>query len=373
MSSFPFVDLKAQYRAYREEMATAMSRVLERASFIMGPEVHELEAELAAYAGCRHAITCANGTDALQLALAVLGVGPGDEVIVPAFTFIATAEVVPAAGATVVFADVKEDTFTMDPAAVERLITPRTRAIIPVGLFGQPADMDELNALAAQHGLAVLDDAAQSFGAEYKGRRAGSLAHITCTSFFPSKPLGCYGDGGALFTDDDDVAKTVRSLRLHGQSERYVHDRIGVNSRLDTLQAAVLLVKLAHLDDELQSRRENASRYDRLLADSGAGLPRVPEHHASTWAQYTVRVPDRDRVRARLAEAGVPTAVHYPAPVYRQAAFADVRPAEGSCPVAERLSEDVLSLPICAFLREEDQRLACAQLRSVLEGLQDGG
>lgn len=372
MSRFPFVDLKAQYRAYRDELDASMSRVVSSASFIMGPEVHELEAQLAAYVGSRYAITCANGTDALQLALMVLGVGPGDEVIVPAFTFIATAEVVPASGATVVFADVDEETFTMDPASVDKLVSPRTKAVIPVGLFGQPADMDQINALGVRHGFAVVDDAAQSFGAEYHGRRAGGLAHISCTSFFPSKPLGCYGDGGAVFTDDEKVGETIGSLRLHGQSGRYVHDRIGVNSRLDTVQAAVLLVKLAHLDDELQRRREAAGRYDRLLADSGARLPRVAEHRVSTWAQYTVRVPERDLVRERLAAAGVPSAVHYPAPAYHQAAFAAAGTAAGSCPVAERLCKEVLSLPICAFLREEDQRFACAQLRSVLEGLQDG-
>ena len=365
MSELPFVDLKAQYHAYRVEIDDALQRVIDRASFIMGPEVGELEARLASYTGCRHVVTCANGTDAMQLALMALGVGPGDEVIVPAFTFFATAEVVSLVGATPVFADIAEDTYTLDPSLLAGLLTPRTKAIIPVGLFGQPADMAEIGAVADEHGLAVIEDAAQSFGADYQGRKSCSLSRIGCTSFFPSKPLGCWGDGGAVFTDDEGLAAVLRSLRVHGQSRRYRHDLVGLNSRLDTLQAAVLLVKLGHFEDELAARQERAEGYARLLRDAELKLPVVKGDRTSAWAQYSIRVKGRDRVVARCQESGVPVAIHYPVPLYRQPALAGCvcRPAE--FPVSEAVSREILSLPMCAFLRPEAQELVGRLLRRV--------
>jgi len=362
----PFVDLQAQYRALKEEVDEAIRRVLDHGRFIMGPEVAEMEAALAARAGARHCVSVASGTEALLVSLMALGVGPGDEVIVPAFTFAATAEVVVLAGAAAVFADIEPDTCNLDASLIEPLITARTRAIVPVALYGQPADMDEIGALAAHRGLTVIDDAAQSFGAEYKKRASGSLATLSCTSFFPSKPLGCYGDGGAVFTDDEALASACREIRIHGQSERYVHSRIGVGGRMDTLQCAIVLAKLKRLDWEIARRLAIGARYNALLDQ--AGVERVVQRpdRTSVFAQYTVFVPDRERVRERLAAAGIPTAVHYPAPLNRQPAYRAY--GGGATPRADTAAERVLSLPMHADLSDGQQDRIVAALAEAVAG-----
>jgi UDP-2-acetamido-2-deoxy-ribo-hexuluronate aminotransferase len=365
-----FVDLKAQYRAIRQDMDARIHRVLEHGQYILGPEVFELEAKLAARAGVRHCISCASGTDALLLALLAVGVGAGDEVITTPFTFFATGEMIALLGAVPVMADIEPDTYNLDPTRIEARITPRTRAIMPVSLYGQPAAMEEINLIAAQHGLPVIEDAAQSFGATYRGRPSCGLSTIGCTSFFPSKPLGGYGDGGACFTDDDTLAQTMRELRNHGQQRRYEHARIGINGRLDTLQAAILLAKLEVFDAELAARDRAAQAYTHALAEVAlSGLVRTPlvrSWNTSAWAQYTLEVEDRESVVAALATEGVPTAVHYPVPMHRQPVFAGLGIGEGSLPVAEHAAARVMSLPMHPYLGEEDiARVADAVSRAV--------
>lgn len=347
----PFVDLAAQQDRLRTEIEAGIARVLAHGKYILGPEIEELEEKLAAYTGAAHCISCANGTDALQVALMALGVGPGDEVITPNFSYIATAEATVLLGATPVYVDIDPVTYNVDPEAIAAAITPRTCAIIPVSLYGQPADYDAINAIAENHGIPVIEDGAQSFGASYKGRKSGNLTTIGCTSFFPSKPLGCYGDGGAIFTSDPDLGKVIRQIARHGQEKRYYHGRVGVNSRLDTLQAAILLPKLAILDDEIAARQHVAKAYDAALAPLGYTVPTVVEGRVSAWAQYTIRVQDRDAVQAALKEAGVPTAVHYPLPLNRQPAVADssVDLPHGECAAAE-----VMSLPMHPYLAQKD-------------------
>jgi UDP-2-acetamido-2-deoxy-ribo-hexuluronate aminotransferase len=355
-----FIDLKSQYQAARDRIDAAIQNVLDHGQYIMGPEVAALEARLAAYTGARHCITVASGTEALLIALMALGIRPGDEVITTPFTFIATAETIVLLGATPVFADVDPSTGNLDPGLVEARITPRTRAILPVALYGQPADMDELGAIGARHGLPVIEDAAQSFGATYRGRRSGHLSTVGCTSFFPSKPLGCYGDGGALFTDDDALAQAMREIRVHGQSRRYVHTRIGVGGRMDTLQCAVVLAKLDLFDWELAQRNRAAATYDALLAGRVQPLARRGDR-GSTHAQYTVLVDERDAVQAALRDAGIPSVVHYPVPVNRQPAYLYLG-AGDACPAAVALADRVLSLPMGPYLPDEDIRAVCAAL-----------
>ncbi|MBN8510005.1 MAG: DegT/DnrJ/EryC1/StrS family aminotransferase [Burkholderiales bacterium] len=361
-----FTDLKAQYAALRERIAERMQRVLDHGQYIMGPEVAELEAALAAFVGVRHCIGVASGTEALLIALMCHGIGPGDEVVTSPFTFAATGEMIVLLGATPVFVDVEPDTCNLDPRLVEAAVTPRTKAIMPVSLYGQCADMAAINDIAARHGLPVIEDAAQSFGATYGGRRSCGLSTWGATSFFPSKPLGCYGDGGALFTDDDALAQAAREIRVHGQSARYTHTRIGVGGRLDTLQAAVLLAKLERLDWELQRRRELGARYaERLAGLPGLRLLAVRPDRDCVWGQYTVFVERRAQVQEALKLQGIPTAVHYPKPLHRQPAYA--RWAEGArCPVSEGVAEQVLSLPMSADLAEADQDRVVAALRSAL-------
>ncbi len=354
-TAMPFIDLKAQYAALKTSIDTRMQRVLDHGQYIMGPEVAELESALAAFTGAPHCITVASGTEALLIALMALGVKPGDEVITTPFTFAATAEMIVLAGATPVFVDVESDTCNIDVSQVADAITPRTRALMPVGLYGQVADMDELNALARQHGLAVIEDAAQSFGAVYRSRRSGALSTFGATSFFPSKPLGCYGDGGALFTSNAALAQAAREIRVHGQSSRYQHTRVGVGGRLDTLQAAVLLAKLERFDWELQRRAEMGARYDTLLRGlQGVTLATVRPDRNSVYAQYTVLVDERSAVQAALQAEGVPTAVHYPRPLHLQPAYQTYAPAAG-CPVSEQLAARVMSLPMSADLQAADQ------------------
>jgi dTDP-4-amino-4,6-dideoxygalactose transaminase len=351
-----FIDLQAQRRRIADRIDRAIARVLEHGAFILGPEVAELEQTLAAFTGVRQAVACSSGTDALLLALMARGIGPGDAVFVPSFTFAATAEVVVLLGATPVFVDVLEETFNLDPKSLDAAVSEvrrlelRPAAVIPVDLFGLTADYDVLNELARAHGLFVLEDAAQSYGATYQGRRAGSLGDVGTTSFFPAKPLGCYGDGGAIFTDDADTAATLRSLRMHGQgTHKYDNVAIGVAGRLDTLQAAILLEKHAILEDEIQARQTIARRYSDIL-EGRVQTPRVPEGFLSVWAQYTVLVNHRDRVAAHLKQHGVPTAVYYPKPLHLQKAYAKFPAAPGGLPVAERLAARVLSLPMHPYL-----------------------
>ena len=345
-----FIDLKTQQARIKDQIDAAIQRVLAHGQYILGPEVAELEEKLSAYTGAKHCITVANGTDALQIAQMALGIGPGDEVITPGFTYIATAETVALLGAKPVYVDIDARTYNLDPALLEAAITPRTKAIVPVSLYGQCADFDAINAIAAKHGIPVIEDAAQSFGATYKGRKSCNLSTIACASFFPSKPLGCYGDGGAIFTSDDELARVMRQIARHGQDRRYHHIRVGVNSRLDTLQAAVLLVKLDIFDDEVAGRQRMAAEYERLLGEGGiAGTPYVEPHNQSAWAQYTVRVTDREAIQVRLKQAGIPTTVHYPTPLNKQPAVADLAVM---LPIGDAVANQVLSLPMHPYLNE---------------------
>ncbi len=350
----PFIDLKAQFKELEADIRGAIDAVLSHGQFIMGPEVGQMESALAELTGSAHCIAVASGTEALLISLMALGIGPGDEVIVPAFTFAATAEVVLLVGATPVFADVEADTANIDVRQVEELITGRTRAIIPVSLYGQPPDMDELGDIADKHGLVVIEDAAQSFGADYRGRKSCNLSRIGCTSFFPSKPLGCYGDGGAIFTNDEGLAIACRELRIHGQSGRYHHTRVGVGGRMDTIQCAIVLAKLKRLEWELARRAEIGDRYNRLFDERGIKRINQRPDRSSVFAQYTIRTDERPAVAARLDELGVPTAVHYPAPLHMQPAYRG-KCVAGSLAVSNELSNQVLSLPMHPYLDEEQQ------------------
>jgi UDP-2-acetamido-2-deoxy-ribo-hexuluronate aminotransferase len=367
----PFVDLAAQRARLGTEIEDAIDRVLAHGKFIIGPEVEELEERLAAFAGTAHCISCGNGTDALQIALMALGVGRGDEVITPSFSYFATAETAALLGASLMYVDIDPRTYNLDPALLEAAIGPRTKAIIPVSLYGQCADLDAIEQVAARHAIPVVEDGAQSFGARYRGRRSCSLTRVGCTSFFPSKPLGCYGDGGAMFTDDADLAKVLRQIARHGQDRRYHHVRVGVNSRLDTLQAAILLAKLEVFEEEIALRDQAASAYNEALAGSGVtALPYVEDGNISVWAQYTVRVERRDAVQASLKAAGVPTAVHYPIPLARQPAVADPDPVwlEHS----EEAARTVLSLPMHPYLRPQDIERVASAVRDAIAAADHG-
>ncbi len=372
LEAIAFIDLEAQRQRLGGRTATAISRVLGHGKFIMGPEVAELETELAEFTGRRHAITCASGTDALILPLMAKGIGPGDAVFVPAFTFAATAEAVAQVGATPVFVDVRAETFNLDPeslsaalsVAQENGLTPR--AAIAVDLFGQPADYGAINAIASAADLWVLADAAQSFGSSLGGVRAGSLGDIDATSFFPSKPLGCYGDGGAVFTDDDDKAALIRSIRVHGSGEnKYDAARIGLNSRLDTLQAAILLQKLAIFDDEIRQRQVVAERYRERLGKV-VTTPHVRDPLESAWAQYTIRSDRRGDIATHLRGKGIPTAIYYPKPLHQQTAYRDYPVAPGGAPISEELSRTVLSLPMHPYLEEAVQDRIVGAVRDAL-------
>ncbi|WP_116644295.1 DegT/DnrJ/EryC1/StrS family aminotransferase [Salinivibrio sp. HTSP] len=348
-----FIDLAAQQAQIKDKIDTAIQTVLSHGKYILGPEVAELEKKLTEFCGAQHCISVANGTDALQIALMALEIGPGDEVIIPGFTYIATAETVALLGAKPIYVDIDERTYNINPEAIEPAITSKTKAIMAVSLYGQCADYDAINAVAAKHDIPVIEDAAQSFGASYKDKRSCNLTTIACTSFFPSKPLGCYGDGGAIFTNDDKLALVMRQIARHGQDRRYHHIRVGVNSRLDTLQAAILLPKLEIFANEIELRNQVASRYNQLLSDAGIQTtPYVEAHNISTWAQYTIRVENREAVQAKLKEAGIPTAVHYPTPLNKQPAVAD---HHVQLPVGDKVAEQVISLPMHPYLTEQDQ------------------
>jgi UDP-2-acetamido-2-deoxy-ribo-hexuluronate aminotransferase len=357
-----FTDLKSQYAALKPDIDARIQRVLDHGQYIMGPEVAELERSLAAFTGSRHCVTVSSGTEALLIALMALGVGPGDEVITSPFTFAATGEVIVLVGAKPVFIDVEPDTCNLDASQLEAAITPRTKAIMPVSLYGQVADMAAINAVAARHGLSVIEDAAQSFGATYQGRRSCALSTFGCTSFFPSKPLGCYGDGGALFTDDDALAQAAREIRVHGQSGRYHHTRIGVGGRMDTLQCAIVLAKLPRFAWELERRHALGERYSHLLQGiPGLRLLAVRPDRDCVWGQYTVFVENRPAVQAALKEAGIPTAIHYPKPLNHQPAYA-AHCCPDCCAVSLQVSQQVLSLPMSADLTEADQERVAAAL-----------
>ncbi len=350
-----FIDLKAQQDAIRPALERNLHRVLHHGQYIMGAEVRELEKKLEAYTGAKHCITVSSGTEALLISLMALGIKPGDEVITTPFTFVATAEVIVLLGAKPVFVDIEPDTCNINANLIEAAISAKTKAIMPVSLYGQPADMDEINAIAAKYNLPVIEDAAQSFGAEYKNKKSCNLSTFGCTSFFPSKPLGCYGDGGAIFTNDDDLAQACREIRVHGQSKRYVHTRIGVGGRMDTIQCAVILAKLERFEWEVTQRIEIGQRYNQLMDE--AGLARVQQRpdRTSVFAQYTVFVENRDDVQATLKVAGIPTAVHYPVPLNEQPAYKHLCD-EGCTPSAHNVATQVMSLPIGPHMPSEDQQ-----------------
>lgn len=331
----------------------------------MGPEVKELEEKLAAYTGAKHCITVASGTEALLISLMALGIKAGDEVITTPFTFVATAEVIVLLGAVPVFVDIEPDTCNIDAKLIEAAITTRTKCIMPVSLYGQPADMDEINEIAAKYNLPVIEDAAQSFGAEYKNKKSCNLSTIGCTSFFPSKPLGCYGDGGAIFTSDDAIAQACREIRVHGQSKRYVHTRVGVGGRMDTLQCAVVLAKLNRFDWEVQKRIEIGNRYNQLMDEAGIKRVQRKSDRTSVFAQYTIFVVDRDAIQKKLADQGIPTAVHYPIPINQQIAYKSCENGRATS-VSQEVSVSVMSLPMGPDLAFEQQRFACETLQSIV-------
>ena len=355
-----FIDLKEQYRRYKTEIDERMRRVLEHGHYIMGPEIAELEASLAAYVGIKHAITVASGTDSLEIALRALGIGAGDEVITVPFTWISSAEVIGLVGARPVFVDIEPATFNMDIELVEAAITPRTKAILAVSLFGQMPDYERLNALSEKNGITVIEDGAQSFGATQRGRKSCGLTKISSTSFFPAKPIGCYGDGGALFTDDDQLNETMRAIRTHGGIKRHFHPLLGMNGRLDTLQAAVLLAKLPHFPGEVEARGQIGGRYSELLRGA-VQVPDVTPGNTHVYAQYTIRVGNRDELGTALKSMGIPTAVYYPNCLHEQPVFAPLGYMWGSFPEAEKASREVISLPMHPYLTEvEVQRVVGA-------------
>jgi len=359
-----FIDLESQQTRIRDQLDRRIAGVLDHGRYIMGPEVAELERALESYLGVKHAIGVSSGTDSLLIALMALGVGPGDEVVTVSYTWISTAEVIALLGAKPVFVDIEPDTWNMDPERLEAAITERTRAIMPVGIYGQTADMTRINEIAARHGdLPVIEDAAQSFGATHHGRPSGALSTVGSTSFFPSKPLGGYGDGGALFTDDDDLAERMRWIRVHGQERKHRHPILGLNGRLDTLQAAILLPKLEIFPDEVERRAEVGRRYTEALADvSGIRCPHVAENNTSVYAQYTILCEDRDAVQERLKKRDVPSVPYYAVPLHLQPVFADLGYREEDLPVTEQVSARCLSLPMSPYLSEEDQDIVIGGL-----------
>jgi UDP-2-acetamido-2-deoxy-ribo-hexuluronate aminotransferase len=349
-----FIDLKAQYKTIEEKINKQIKTVLDHGMYILGPEVTTLEKNLSEWVKVKHSVTCANGTDAIVIALRALGIGPGDEVITTAFSFFATAEMIHMSGATPVFVDINPETLNIDEDKIEAKITKKTKAIMPVSLYGQMPDMDKIMNIAKKHNLYVVEDAAQSFGAEMNGKKSCSIAHVSTTSFFPAKPLGCYGDGGAMFTNDDEVAEKMKTLRNHGQATRYNHVVMGYNSRLDTIQAAILIEKLAIFSDEIKLRNKFAKVYDDAFKGK-IKTAKVMNGHTSVWAQYTILVNNRNEFCANLQKEGIPTAVHYPIPMHLQEAFRFLGVGPGTCPISESLCHQVVSLPIHPYMNSTDQ------------------
>ena len=348
-----FIDLQGQYRKYKNEINEQIAQTLDSSAYIGGQKVALLEENLARFSGAKHAIACSNGSSAIFVSLLALGIGRGDEVITSPFTFFATAEMIALTGAKPVFVDIDEKTYNIDPSLIQAAITPKTKAIMPVSLFGQIADMKRINQIAEKHGLTVIEDAAQSFGAKQDGARSCSLSKLATTSFFPAKPLGCYGDGGAIFTSDDELAQKIKILLNHGSKERYFHSAIGINGRLDAIQAGVLNVKLKYFEDEIARRQEVAARYDQNLKN--VVTPFVESGNTSVWAQYCIRVKDRAKMLEICAQKGVPTGVYYPLPLHLQEVFRDLGYKKGDFAVSERVSEDIMALPMSAFLSEQEQ------------------
>lgn len=349
-----FIDLKTQYSLIENDILASIKRVLDHGQYIMGPEVTELEKQLSDFVGVKHAIVNSSGTDALLMALMALDIQPGDEVITSPFSFFATAEVISLCHARPVFVDIDPLTYNIDPAKLEAAITSKTKAIMPIGLYGQCPDFDAINAIANKHGIPVIEDAAQSFGATYKGKYSCGLSTIGCTSFFPSKPLGGYGDSGACFTNDDAIAQKLIEIRIHGQNARYSHSRIGINGRMDTMQAAILLEKMKLFPAEIAMRQKIAKRYDNLLSDS-VKTPVVQPQNTSVFAQYTIEVSNRAQVQAELQRLGIPTAVHYPIAMHQQQALAYLNYKAGDFPLSEKASQSVISLPMHPYLQEAEQ------------------
>ena len=348
-----FIDLQGQYRKYKNEIDEQIAQTLDSSAYIGGQKIELLEENLARFSGAKHAIACSNGSSAIFISLLALGIGHGDEVITSPFTFFATAEMIALTGAKPVFVDIDEKTYNIDPNLIQAAITPKTKAIMPVSLFGQIADMKRINQIAAKHGLTVIEDAAQSFGAKQEGARSCSLSKLATTSFFPAKPLGCYGDGGAIFASDDELAQKIKILLNHGSKERYFHSAIGINGRLDAIQAGVLNVKLKYFDDEIARRQEVAARYEQNLKN--VVTPFIESGNTSVWAQYCIRVKDRARMLEICAQKGVPTGVYYPLPLHLQEVFKDLGYKKGDFAVSERVSEDIMALPMSAFLSEQEQ------------------
>ncbi len=360
-----FIDLKTQSQRIEDRLFARFKAILDHGAYIMGPEVAELEGALAKFVGVKHALAVASGTDALLIALMALDIGAGDEVITTPFSFFATAEVIALLGATPVFVDIDRDTYNINAASIEAAITKKTKAIMPVSLYGQCADYDEINEIAKQYNLPVIEDAAQSFGATYKGRQSCGLTTIACTSFFPSKPLGCYGDGGACFTNDSELATRMDEIRLHGQSKRYHHTRLGINGRFDTIQAGFLLEKLVIFPEEIELRQQVADRYQQLLPES-IKKPTIKSHNTSVFAQYTFETDDRDMLQEELKKRGIPTAVHYPAGLHEQPIFKKLYPGSRQFPNTEHAARRVLSIPMHPYLSFTDQKKIAAALSDIL-------
>ncbi|MDC0086574.1 DegT/DnrJ/EryC1/StrS family aminotransferase [Polaribacter sp.] len=360
-----FANLPKAYQEHKEKFDKAIRSVVETSSFIMGKPVYELEERLSTYTGAKHAISCSNGTDALLLAMMALNIKSGDEIITTPFTFIATAETIAFLGAIPVFVDIDERTYNIDASKIEEKISDKTKAIMPVSLYGQMADMDKINDVASKHNLFVIEDGAQSFGATYKGKKSCNTSTIGTTSFFPAKPLGCFGDGGAVFTNDDELAERMTSMRIHGQTKRYHHKYIGMGGRLDTLQAAVLNVKIENYDDDILRRQKVAEKYSMLLKDKVI-IPFVEEDHTSVWAQYSIRVHNRDSVQHKLSEKGIPTAVHYPKPLHLQECFQYLGHKLGDFPVSEKVSNEIMSLPMNPYVTVQEQDYICKELIKIL-------
>lgn len=349
-----FANLQYQHNLYKDEIEEAILKVARNCNFIMGEEVGQLETSLQDFTGAKHAISCSSGTDALILAMMALDIKPSDEIITTPFSFIATAETIAFLGAIPVFVDIDETTYNIDHSKIEAAITNKTKAIIPVSLYGQPSDIDKIQAIADQHNLKIIIDGAQSFGSTYKGRTDSDLGDISCTSFFPAKPLGCYGDGGAIFTNDDYLADKLKSLRLHGQTKRYHHRYIGIGGRLDTIQAAVLNVKLKYYEKDLALRQKVAHKYTQALANKKFILPKIENYRTSAWAQYSIRVKDRENIQIHLTNANIPTAIHYPKPLHLQECFTHLGYNVGDFPISEIISKEILSLPMNPYLTDEE-------------------
>lgn len=363
--SIRFIDLETQHQRLAEDITKRIQQVFSHGQYIMGPEIAELEEKLAEFTGAKHAITVSDGTTALQIALMALNIEPGDEIVTTPFTFIATAETIALLGAKPVFVDIEPDSYNIDPQKIEVAISPKTKAIMPVSLYGQCADFHLINQIAERYKLAVIEDAAQSFGATYHGKRSCNLSMISCTSFFPSKPLGCYGDGGACFTNDDQLAQQMKQIRIHGQDKRYHHPRIGLNGRLDTLQAAILLAKLPSFPEDVQARIQVGIYYSKHLKDT-VQTPIIGKHRTSVYAQYTIQVNHREIIQEKLKAVGIPTAVHYPVPLHLQPAFRYLNYQEGDFPIAESAAKKVLSLPMHPFLDQKTQQKIINEIKAAI-------